>query len=92
MFYKVKDTCWQKDFGEGVPFWRGLRPPKGNIPNSRAPSQEAKLPAREKVFKLKFNGYLEQKDVVLIIPCFLVPKVEENRVVKDVRCMWDYIR
>ena len=38
---------------------------------------------RGKVFKLKFQGYLEPGNVKLVIPRFAVPKADDIRVVWD---------
>ena len=89
LFYKVKDPGWSRDLRDGVAFWRVGHPPTGRMPNARAPSRAAELLAREKVFKLIFNGYLERGHAKLYTPRFLVPKVVENGEVLDVRCVWD---
>ena len=57
--------------------------------NAKAPSREAELLARQKVFKLRFNGYIHKRNAKLTTPRFLVPKVIENGRVLDVRCVWD---
>ena len=54
-----------------------------------APSREAELLTRVKIFKLKYNGYLEEGLVKLVISWFIVAKVVVEEVVKDVRCVWD---
>ena len=89
LFYKVEHPGWRRDFRDGVPFWRVGQPPSGRLPNARAPSREVELLARQKVFKLRFNGYIEPGHAKLYTPRFLVPKVVENGVVLDVRCVWD---
>ena len=52
-----------------------------------APSREAELLTRVKIFKLKYNGYLEKGLVKLVISRFIVAKVVVEEVVKDVRCV-----
>ena len=57
--------------------------------NAQAPSRAAELLAREKLLKLRFNWYMERGFARLLTPRFLVPKVVENGVILDVRCVWD---
>ena len=89
LFYKVKDPGWRRDFCDGVAFWRLSPPPAGRLPNAKAPSRAAELLARGKVLKLRLNGYIEKGQAKLYTPRFLVPKVIEDGVVLDVRCVWD---
>ena len=64
-------------------------PPKGYHQNMTAPSREAELLTRVKIFKLKFNWYIEDSPAKLVIPRFIVPKLVVEDVVVDVRCVWD---
>ncbi len=68
LFYKVKDPDWAKDFRYGVQFWRLSKPPVGNMQNAKSPSREAELLARQKVFKLLFNHYMERREAKLMTP------------------------
>ena len=55
-----------------------------------APSWEVELAARLKVFKLKFQYYLDSAFTDLLIQGFTVPKVVgEDGTILDVRCVWD---
>jgi len=54
-----------------------------------APSREAELLTRVKIFKLKFNWYIEDSPAKLVIPRFIVPKLVVEDVVVDVWCVWD---
>ena len=81
---------WRNDFRDGIPFWKVTTPPKGHMKNMAAPSREAELATRLKIFKLKFNYYIDQDYTSLLIPRFIVPKViGEDGTILDVRCVWD---
>ena len=87
MYWQPALCEWQDDFRDGVPFWRKTDPPEGSCQNMSAPSREAELLTRVKIFKLKYNGYLEKGLVKLVISRFIVAKVVVEEVVKDVRCV-----
>ncbi|KAL7525378.1 hypothetical protein ACHAXR_003796, partial [Thalassiosira sp. AJA248-18] len=59
--------------------------------NHPAASREAEIVTRKKIFKLKYQGYLEAGYVLflLVIPRFIVEKLVLLGVVLDVRCVWD---
>ena len=59
------------------------------MPNSRLKSREAELAVRLKVFKLKYQGYLEKRYTDLLVPRFAVTKVSLDNVVTDIRVVWD---
>ena len=81
---------WRNDFRDGTAFWRLTKPPTGHLRNMAVPSREAELAARLKVFKLKFQYYLDSAFTDLLIPRFTVPKVvSEDGTILDVRCVWD---
>ena len=44
---------------------------------------------RKKVFKLKFQHYVEPKYVDLVVPRFAIVKVVVDGVVQDIRVVWD---
>ena len=55
-----------------------------------APSREAELVMRLKIFKFRFNYYLDHDHTDLLVPRFIVPKVvAEDGTILDVRCVWD---
>ena len=89
LFYKVGDPEWRREFRDGIRCWRVGPQPTGAMQNAASPSREAELLARQKVFKLRLKGYMEKKYNSLLTPRFLVPKVVENGVILDVRCVWD---
>ncbi len=90
MFFWKFPKEWRNDFRDGVPFWKLTEPPKGYMYNMKAPSHEAELATRLKIFKLKFNYYLDRDVVNLLIPRFIVPKVvADDGTILDVRCVWD---
>ena len=57
--------------------------------NGRVRSREAELAVRLKIFKLKFQGYLEKGFTDLLVPRFAVTKVAPKNVVTDIRVVWD---
>ncbi|KAL7532942.1 hypothetical protein ACHAXR_006517 [Thalassiosira sp. AJA248-18] len=88
-FWKIPPE-WREDFRDGVRFWKLTKPPKGYLKNMEAPSREAELVTRLKIFKLKFQYYIDQAETNLLIPRFIVPKVVlEDGTIVDVRCVWD---
>ena len=60
---------------DGTEFFHLTTAPKGMVHNIRAPSREAKLEARKKVSKLKFQWFLEKKFVSLTVPRFSIVKL-----------------
>lgn len=89
LFYKFPPE-WRNDFRDGVPFWKVSTPPKGFMRNMKAPSREAELLTRLKIFKLKISYYLDSNGTTLLCPRFTVPKVvAEDGTITDVRCVWD---
>jgi len=60
------------------------------MPDMAAPSRDAELVTRGKLFQLKFAYFLSPGPADLVIPRFIVPKVLlEDGTVVDVRCVWD---
>ena len=56
----------------------------------KAPSREAELLTRRKLFKLKFCWYLNNGPVDCIVLMFIIPKVvADDGTVTDVCCVWD---
>ena len=89
MFYKFP-TEWRNDFRDGIPFWKLTNPPRGYMRNMESPSREAELLTRLKIFKLKYQYYLDEGNPSLLCPRFTVPKVvSEDGTILDVRCVWD---
>ena len=88
-FWKFPEE-WRNDFRDGVPFWKVSTPPKGWMRNMKAPTREAELLTRLKIFKLKFKHYITSEGADLAIPRFIVPKVVlDDGTIADVRCVWD---
>lgn len=63
--------------------------------NIETETREHEILTREKIFRMRFNWYLERRDdIKLIIPRFTVPKAEDVRVVWDSKanghnaCLW----
>ena len=89
MFYKFSPE-WRNDFKDGVRLLKHSKPTKGYMSNMTAPSCEAELLTRLKIFKLKFQYYLDQEHLLLLCPQFTVPKtLLEDGTITDVRCVWD---
>ena len=85
MYYKLPEE-WHKDFRDGVKLWQlpNTELPEGRTQNIPAETREDELKAREKVFQLWFEWFLEAKGPIkLIIPRFPVPKATDIRVVWD---------
>ena len=80
---------FQEEFRDGTEFFHLSAAPKGMVHNLPAPSREAELEARKKVFKLKFQWHLEKKFVSLCVPRFSIVKVLVDGVVTDIRVIWD---
>ena len=72
MFYKFP-TEWRNDFRDGIPFWKLTNPPRGYMRNMESPSREAELLTRLKIFKLKYQYYLDEGNPSLLCPRFTVP-------------------
>ena len=78
------------DFRDGIEFWHLGPAPRGMVHNLPAPSREAEIESRKKVFKLKFQGNLDAKRFVnLCVPRFAITKVMLDSVVVDIRVVWD---
>ena len=52
--------------------------------NGRVRSRKAELGVRLKIFKLKFQGYLEKGFADLLVPRFAVTKVVLNNVITNI--------
>ena len=56
----------------------------------KAPSRDPELLTQLKIFKLKYQYYLDQGHPSLLCPRFTVPKIVlEDGTIADVRCVWD---
>ena len=91
-FWRFSAECdWRKEARDGVEFFHLTKAPKGlhfqNIPPS---SREAELKIREKVFQLRFCGYLEPGNPDLVIPRFAVEKIADGAgETLDIWAVWD---
>ena len=74
---------------DGVPFFHLGKAPTGIVHNLPAPSREAEVEARKKVFSLKFQWYLECGPVNLVVPRFSVAKIMIDGIVVEIRVVWD---
>ena len=74
---------WLGNAKDGIPFWGLAEPPKGNRWNIPSPSRRAEVLQRQKVFKLRYQCYIEHEFVLCIIPQFPFEKLE------DIMIVWD---
>jgi hypothetical protein len=83
IFYWWLPGEWHADFRDGVKCWQipGTVLPQGRMRNIPTETQDH---TREKIFRLRFNLYLENGIIRLAIPRFTVPKSDT-----DVRVVWD---
>ena len=89
MFYKFSPE-WRNDFRDGVRLLKFSKPPKDYMSNMTAPSREVELLTRLKIFRLKFQYYLDQEHPLLLCPRFTVPKtLLEDGTIIDMWCVWD---
>ena len=88
LFWRFSDEFRNK-MRDGTEFFHLAEAPKGLPHNLPSPSWKAELESRYKVFKLKFQHYVEPKYVDLVVPRFAVVKVVVDGVVQDIRVVWD---
>jgi hypothetical protein len=85
MYWKMNSE-WYADFRDGIKIWQLPNTvfPEGRKQNIPAETREDELKARDKVFRLWFQWFLEMnRPVKLVIPRFSVPKASDIRVVWD---------
>jgi hypothetical protein len=95
LYWKLPEE-WHTDFRDGIRCWKlpGAVLPRGRMRNIPTETREQELLTREKIFRLRFNWYLEKGLMHLVIPRFTVPKATDVRVVWDSRsnghnaCLW----
>ena len=87
-FYKFPQE-WRKDARDGVKFWHLTTPPKSFMHNIRSESREAELATRLKIFKLRYQWYLERGFTDCLVPRFSIAKVTVDGVAMDIRVVWD---
>lgn len=95
LYWRLPEV-WHADFRDGIKCWQlpNTVLPAGRMHNIPTESREHELLTREKIFRLRFNWYLEQGKVELVIPRFTVPKSTDVRVVWDSKanghnsCLW----
>ena len=80
---------FRNDFRDGIEFFHLSAAPKGMAHNLPAPSREADIEARKKVFKLKFQWNLETEFVSLCVPRFSIVKLMKDGIVLDIRVIFD---
>ena len=89
-FYKIPQTDmypdWFEDMRDGVRCWQlpDTTLPTGRMPNIPTETRDEELLTREKIFRMRFAGYLEKGVVKCVLPRFTVPKAGN-----DVRVVWN---
>jgi len=90
IFFWEFDEEFRNEFRDGIPFWHLSKPPRGMTHNLPSPSREAEVIAREKVFRMRYQGYIERYKVVkLVVGRFSVVKLMVDDEVLDIRVVWD---
>ena len=90
IFFWKFDEEFRNEFRDGIRFWHLTKAPWGKTHNLPSPSREAEIEARKKVFKMKYQGYIERcKTVKLVIGRFSVVKLMVDNEVVDIRVVWD---
>ena len=74
---------------DGTEFSHLTPAPRSMAHNMPAPSREAELEARKKVFKMKFEWLIEPKFVSTVVPRFSIIKLLIDGVVEDIGVIWD---
>jgi hypothetical protein len=95
LFYRLP-LEWQEEFRDGIKAWQipGTILPVGRMQNIATDTREHRILTREKIFRMRFQWYLENRRVRLVIPRFTVPKADDVRVVWDSKanghnaCLW----
>ena len=90
IFFWEFDEEFCNKFWDGIQFWHLSNPPRGMTHNLPSPSCEAEIIAREKVFRMRYQGYIEgYKEVKLVVGPFSVVKLMVDDEVLDIRVVWD---
>ena len=89
-FWRFSDE-FLADMRDGVPFFHWADGPTGFQHNLPAPSREAEIAARKKIFKLRFQNYMEKGELVqLLVPRFSIVKIQgDGGEVLDIRVIFD---
>jgi len=74
---------------DGTPFYHLADPPVGFAHNMPAPSREAEIETRKKIFQLRFRHFIERGFTDLITQRFSVVKLEVDGVILDIRVVWN---
>ncbi len=69
---------------DGTPFYHFVDPPVGFAHNMPAPSQDAEIETRKKIFQLRFWHFIERGFTDLITQRFSVVKLEVDGVILDI--------
>jgi hypothetical protein len=74
---------------DGTPFYHLGDPPVGFAHNMPAPSREAEIETRKKIFQLRFRHFIERGFTDLITHRFSVVKLEVDGVIQEIRVVWN---
>ena len=80
---------FQKMMRDGTPFYHLAKSPVGFAHNMPAPSREAEIETRKKVFQLRFRHFIERGFTDLITQRFSVVKLEVDGVILEIRVVWN---
>ena len=74
---------------DGIPFYHLAAPPMGHAHNMPAPSRQAEIKTRKKVFQLRYRHFIERGFTDLITQRFSVVKLEVDGVIREIRVVWN---
>ena len=80
---------FQKMMRDGTPFYHIAESPVGFAHNMPAPSREAEIETRKKVFQLRYRHFIERGFTDLITQRFSVVKLEVDGVILEIRVVWN---
>jgi hypothetical protein len=81
---------FQRMMWDGTPFYHIAGSPVGYAHNMPAPSCEAKIETRKKVFQLWYRHFIERGFTDLITQHFSVVKLEVDGLILEIRVVWNF--
>jgi len=80
---------FQRQMRDGTPFYHLAAPPVGHAHNMPAPSQQAEIETQKKVFKLRYQHFIERGFTDLITQRFSVVKLGVDGVIREIQVVWN---
>ncbi len=80
---------FQKMMQDGTPFYHVANSPVGYAHNMAAPSREAEIETRKKVFQLWYRHFIKRGFTDLITQRFSVVKLEVEGVILEIQVVWN---